>query len=202
MLFCTSFYSSTAQSDYSSIISEDRLSLSGLVSNSVHQLVTVDINYFLSDKVVLLGSLVPSQVLATIPSMRVGMQFRATNLFKTARLVPYLDVQYGVSRYEQLSFCEADPNQWCAGEFISDKRAFFGPSMELGTKFKLFKRIRGYGTIGLNYEFVNTDSVNDFVTEFNELHSANEPTCQEYSKLSFSFGYTYVFKSTDPNYRI
>lgn len=192
LLFVVVMPFSWGQSDYSSIIKQDLVNLSVGLGHQ-YGFVGVSGTYSVTDYFGV------SALLSTLP--KVGIEFSAPQLLRTDRLEPYLKMQYGISERLTLSSCEELYLPSCFGEPQEYKRkTLLGPTLSIGTKFKLFKRMRGYGTISADYNYISESQVETFHSDFNEQYAtSHEP--RDDRNLYFSVGYTYLLSSSDPEYK-
>jgi len=182
-----------AQSDYSEIIHQERFSIGAGIGYE-YGIVGVRGAYLLNKSFSVIGTL------SNLP--KAGVEYRAHGLFKNPRIMPYLNLQFGATRDVTLS-CDAFALDLIICESprsTLERKIFLGPTVGLGMKYKLFKKFRGYGSIGINYNNVCPVQEEDFVRDFNKAHGADRTIIRK-NAFSFSIGYTYLLKSTDPEYK-
>lgn len=184
--------SSWAQADYSSIIKEDKLSLTFGMG---HQFGVVGLNgaYSLSD-------VISVSALLSVYS-KLGVEFSAPNLLKTPRLEPYFKVQFGITEALSLASCDFFQGIDCFGPDVQyERKTFYGPTLSLGTKFKLLKKLRGHGTISLDYNHVDKGQLESYYNTVNEMFGTMH-VLSSGRNVFFSIGYAYLLKSTNPDYK-
>jgi len=183
-----------SQQDYSKLVKHDKLSVSGGFGLE-YGVVGLRANYSLNDNFSLVATL------GAIHYAKAGIELKAQNLFENSSLLPYLNLQFGVSDRASLncyfSTDVSSRNLCLTTSQVSVNKTFYGPTISTGTKFKLFKRVRGYGTIGIRYSYVNKSSYRDFAHDFNSRYGANRST-ERTNRISLSLGFTYVLKSSNP----
>jgi len=199
MLYLTGL---TAQADYSDIAEYEKIGVS-LGYGSEFSNFGIKASYGLNKSFFLIGGGTLLGLGFDIVA-KAGIEFRATSLFKTSSIVPYFNAQFGISENPRLT-CNSTwentgNNCFNTQEWISESKVFMGPTLGIGIKYKLIKRLRGYGSIGVNYNYAQSSKINQFVSEFNELYQADYTEFLD-SGISFAVGYTYVFKSSDPDYK-
>lgn len=187
----------SGQSDNRNVINEEKLSLSFGLGHE-YSLMGFRLNYSISDDLALTAGFSPF-AMAVHGQLghsfaKAGIEHKFSKLSSNERLVPYLNVLFGVGDHLNMT----DGGIVLRNEILDDSyfnKTFFGATVGIGTKFKLFKKGRSYGNLGFQYVVVDTNSRDRYINEKRLDILRRNYNIKTYS---FSLGYTFVIKSKKP----
>jgi len=186
---------SLAVKDYSNLIENEQLSISGGLGYE-YGVVGFRASYLFSKSIAVIGTV------GAHP--KAGIEYRIHSLSKSGRVTPYVNLQFGVSGIYRLS---CNSYNYLTEEVICSssnnanaEKRFLGTTVGLEVKLKLLRKLPGYLSIGANYNNVCPVQLDDFVSDFNSQNGA-ELSVRDIP-LAFSVGYTLILKSKDPEYKL
>lgn len=184
----------SAQSDNHNAIHEEKLSLSFGIGHE-YSLIGFRLNYLVSEDLSLMAGFSPWGLVVNgelgESYAKAGIEYRFSNLVNKKRLLPYANILFGVGKHIRINYFDEVNQQRIFGINTS-----YGPTLGIGTKFKLFKKMRSYGNIGIQYVIYNRKKQMKFVDDFNSQYGTNWYFRSR--DVFFSLGYTFILKSKKP----